>query len=62
MYRYRKLNSNLSEADAGSLTWLMSALGFPDYPAEVYAYGTVIGTGNVVAAWHDARARAEVAR
>jgi 2-aminophenol/2-amino-5-chlorophenol 1,6-dioxygenase beta subunit len=41
----------VSEADAGSLTWLMSALGMPDYPAEVYAYGTVIGTGNVVAGW-----------
>ncbi len=41
----------VSEADAGSLTWLMSALGFPDYPAEIYAYGTVIGTGNVVAGW-----------
>ena len=41
----------VSEADAGSLTWLMSALGIPDYPAEVYAYGTVIGTGNVIAGW-----------
>ena len=41
----------VSEADAGSFTWMLSALGFPDYPAEVYAYGTVIGTGNTVAAW-----------
>ena len=46
----------VSEADAGSLTWLMSALDFPEYPAEVYAYGTVIGTGNVVAGWHAAKA------
>jgi len=41
----------ISEADSGALTWLLSALGFPTTPAEVYAYGTVIGTGNVVAAW-----------
>lgn len=40
-----------SEANAGSLTWLIAALGFPDYGAEVYAYGTVIGTGNAVVAW-----------
>lgn len=41
----------VSEADAGGLSWLLSALGVPTSPAEVYAYGTVIGTGNVVAAW-----------
>ena len=41
----------VSEADAGSLAWLMSALDYPAYPAEVYAYGTVIGTGNAVAGW-----------
>jgi len=41
----------ISECDAGALTWMLSAMGLPDYPAEVYAYGTVIGTGNVVASW-----------
>lgn len=41
----------VSEADAGGLTWLMSALDYPKDPAEIYAYGTVIGTGNVVAGW-----------
>jgi 2-aminophenol/2-amino-5-chlorophenol 1,6-dioxygenase beta subunit len=41
----------VSEADAGSLTWLLSALRCPERPAEVYAYGNVIGTGNAVAAW-----------
>jgi reactive intermediate/imine deaminase len=40
-----------SESNAGCLTWLLAALGFPDYPAEVYAYGTVIGTGNAVVEW-----------
>ena len=41
----------VSEADAGGLAWLMGALDFPDYAPEIYAYGTVIGTGNVVATW-----------
>jgi 2-aminophenol/2-amino-5-chlorophenol 1,6-dioxygenase beta subunit len=41
----------IAETDAGSFTWMLSALGLPDYPAEIYAYGTVIGTGNAVAGW-----------
>jgi len=41
----------VSEADSGALSWLLAALDFPAYPAEVYGYGTVIGTGNVVAGW-----------
>jgi 2-aminophenol/2-amino-5-chlorophenol 1,6-dioxygenase beta subunit len=40
-----------SETKAGSLTWLLSALGWPEGQGEVLAYGTVIGTGNAVAAW-----------
>lgn len=40
-----------SEADAGCLSWLLSALGMPDYPAELHGYGTVIGTGNAVLEW-----------
>ena len=45
------IEQTVSEADAGSLTWLMSAMDFPEYPGEVYAYGTVIGTGNAVVGW-----------
>jgi hypothetical protein len=30
---------------------MLSAMGLPDFGAEIYAYGTVIGTGNVVASW-----------
>ena len=41
----------VSEADAGSLTWLMNTMQFPQYAPEIYGYGTVIGTGNVVASW-----------
>lgn len=48
----------VSEVKAGSLTWLMAALDFPDYPAEVHAYGTVIGTGNAVVEWDPSAALA----
>ena len=40
-----------AETDAGSLTWMMSALNFPTKPATVHGYGTVIGTGNAVVEW-----------
>lgn len=38
----------VTETRAGSLTWMLAALGFPTRPALVHAYGTVIGTGNAV--------------
>jgi 2-aminophenol/2-amino-5-chlorophenol 1,6-dioxygenase beta subunit len=41
----------VSESDSGALTWLIAAMGFPTVPAELYAYGTVIGTGNAVMGW-----------
>lgn len=41
----------IAETDAGSFTWMLAALGFPTAPAELYAYGTVIGTGNAVMGW-----------
>lgn len=45
----------IAETDAGALTWMLAALGFPSYPAEIHAYGTVIGTGNAIAEWdHEA--------
>lgn len=47
-----------SECKEGCLTWLLSALDFPEYPAEVHAYGTVIGTGNAVVEWDPERADA----
>ena len=43
-----------AETDGGSLTWMLSALDFPTYPAEVHGYGTVIGTGNAVVEWREA--------
>lgn len=41
----------ISETDAGALTWMLEALGMPTYDAELYGYGTVIGTGNAVMGW-----------
>jgi 2-aminophenol/2-amino-5-chlorophenol 1,6-dioxygenase beta subunit len=40
-----------AEVKAGSLVWMLSAMGFPPMPATVHAYGTVIGTGNAVMEW-----------
>ena len=45
------IEQTVSEANAGCLSWLIAALGYPEYPAEVHAYGTVIGTGNAVVEW-----------
>jgi len=41
----------ITETDAGSLTWLMSAMDYPTTPGELYGYGTVIGTGNAIVGW-----------
>lgn len=41
----------ISECDAGGLMWMLSAMGMPTTPATIHGYGTVIGTGNVVAEW-----------
>jgi len=55
------IEQSVSEAKEGSLTWLMGAMDFPTYPAEVYAYGTVIGTGNAVVEWDPAKEKGAVA-
>lgn len=43
-----------AETEAGSLSWMLSAMDFPEYPAEVHGYGNVIGTGNAVVEWREA--------
>ena len=40
-----------AETKAGSLTWLLAAMGWPDVAGDVLAYGTVIATGNAVVEW-----------
>jgi len=44
----------VSESDSGALTWLLAALDYPTYPAELFGYGSVIGTGNAVMGWSPA--------
>jgi len=45
-----------AEVKAGGLTWMLAALDYPSYPAEIHGYGSVIGTGNAVVAWQHERA------
>ncbi len=45
------MEATMAEVKSGGLTWMLSSLGFPKMPAEIHGYGTVIGTGNVVAEW-----------
>lgn len=40
-----------AEIKAGSLTWMLHAMGMPKIGAQLYGYGTVIGTGNAVMEW-----------
>ena len=46
------IEQSISECKEGSLTWLLGALDIPTYPAEVHAYGSVIGTGNALVEWN----------
>jgi 2-aminophenol/2-amino-5-chlorophenol 1,6-dioxygenase beta subunit len=41
----------VSEWEAGSMSWLLASMDYPDWPADIHAYGTVIGTGNAVVSW-----------
>jgi 2-aminophenol/2-amino-5-chlorophenol 1,6-dioxygenase beta subunit len=46
------IDATAAEVKAGALSWMLSAMGLPTYPAEVHGYGTVIGTGNAVVGWY----------
>jgi len=41
----------IAESDGGGLSWLLSTLDVPSYPAILHGYGTIIGTGNAVVEW-----------
>jgi 2-aminophenol/2-amino-5-chlorophenol 1,6-dioxygenase subunit beta len=45
------IEATSSETKAGSLTWLLAAMGWPAVAGDVLAYGTVIATGNAVVEW-----------
>ncbi|MFE0593283.1 tRNA U-34 5-methylaminomethyl-2-thiouridine biosynthesis protein [Micromonospora echinospora] len=49
------IEATASETKAGSLTWLLSAMGWPAVPGDVLGYGTIIGTGNAVVEWQPER-------
>lgn len=53
------IEHSVAECKDGSLTWLLGALDIPTYPAEVYAYGSVIGTGNAIIEWDPSLAEAK---
>ena len=44
-------DQTIAETDSGALSWLIAALDYPEYGADVHAYGSVIGTGNAVVGW-----------
>jgi hypothetical protein len=50
----RHIEATAAEVKAGSLSWLLSALGWPEIPGDVLGYGTIIGTGNAVIEWDPA--------
>lgn len=40
-----------AEVKSGAFPWMVSAMDYPEVPAQLYGYGTVIGTGNAVMEW-----------
>lgn len=45
------IEQSISECKDGSFTWLLAALGVPDYPGTIHGYGSIIGTGNAIVDW-----------
>lgn len=45
------MSEAFAEVKAGGLTWMLAAMGYPETPAKLHGYGTVIGTGNAVMEW-----------
>lgn len=45
------IEATAAETKAGSLTWMLSAIGWPRIAGQIHAYGSVIGTGNALIEW-----------
>lgn len=45
------IDEAFAEVKSGGFSWMLSALGYPEIPATLHGYGTVIGTGNAVMEW-----------
>ena len=41
-----------AEVKSGAFTWMHAAMQYPEIGAELFGYGTVIGTGNAVMEWN----------
>ncbi|WXL27885.1 tRNA U-34 5-methylaminomethyl-2-thiouridine biosynthesis protein [Ectopseudomonas mendocina] len=41
-----------AEVKSGAFTWMHAAMDYPQIPADLHGYGTVIGTGNAVMEWN----------
>ena len=46
------IDEAFAEVKSGALTWMFSAMGYPQLAGELHGYGTVIGTGNAVVEWN----------
>lgn len=51
----RHIDETQAEIKAGSLSWMLSAMGWPQIRGDVLGYWTVIGTGNAVIEWDPKR-------
>ena len=45
------IEATAAETKTGSLNWMLAAMGWPEVPGTIHAYGSVIGTGNAVIEW-----------
>jgi 2-aminophenol/2-amino-5-chlorophenol 1,6-dioxygenase beta subunit len=45
------IEESFAEVKSGAFTWMFAAMQYPEIAAELYGYGTVIGTGNAVMEW-----------
>lgn len=48
------VEESFAETKSGAFPWMMAAMEYPSYPAQLHGYGTVIGTGNAVMEWRTA--------
>lgn len=46
------IDEAFAEVKSGAFTWMHAAMDYPEIPAELHGYGTVIGTGNAVMEWN----------
>ena len=46
------IEESFAEIKAGGFTWMFAGMDYPEIPAVLHGYGTVIGTGNAVMEWN----------